>query len=122
MDIVADLARPLPLTIICDLLDVPQQDRTTLASWSEPIAEAIGNSRLDADGNRAASQSMAHMLTYLRELLTRQDTPPTPHPARTADRTGREVRPGLRRTPRQLRPASDRRPRENSCATTLPYS
>jgi cytochrome P450 len=82
MDIVADLARPLPLTIICDLLDVPQQDRPALAAWSEPIAEAIGNSRLGADGNRAASQSMADMLAYLRELLTRHDTPPAPHTLR----------------------------------------
>jgi cytochrome P450 len=72
MDIVADLARPLPLTIICDLLDVPGQDRPALASWSEPVAEAIGNSRLDADRNREASQSMAEMLAYLRELLTRR--------------------------------------------------
>ncbi|MBT2676735.1 cytochrome P450 [Streptomyces sp. ISL-14] len=82
MDIVADLARPLPLTIICDLLDVPQRDRPALAAWSEPIAEAIGNSRLDADGNRAASQSMAHMLAYFRELLTRHGTPPAPHTLR----------------------------------------
>nr|WSY56732.1 cytochrome P450 [Streptomyces sp. NBC_00886] len=82
MDVVTDLARPLPLTIICDLLDVPQQDRSALAAWSEPIAEAIGNSRLDADRNREASQSMADMLDYLRELLTRQKTPPTPHTLR----------------------------------------
>ncbi|WP_369174053.1 cytochrome P450 [Streptomyces sp. R28] len=82
MDIVADLARPLPLTIICDLLDVPQQDRPALASWSEPIAEAIGNSRLDADRNREASQSMTDMLAYFRELLTRYDTPPASHTLR----------------------------------------
>lgn len=82
MDIVADLARPLPLTIICDLLDVPQQDRPALAAWSEPIAEAIGNSRLDADRNRAASQSMADMLAHLRELLTRHDAPAAPHTLR----------------------------------------
>ncbi|WP_329243684.1 cytochrome P450 [Streptomyces sp. NBC_01478] len=82
MDIVADLARPLPLTIICDLLDVPEQDRPALASWSEPVAEAIGNSRLDADRNREASQSMADMLAYLRELLTRPDNPPAPHSLR----------------------------------------
>lgn len=74
MDIVADLARPLPLTIICDLLDVPQQDRPALHAWSEPVAEAIGNSRLDADRNREASQSMTDMLAYFRELLTRPDT------------------------------------------------
>lgn len=82
MDIVADLARPLPLTIICDLLDVPEEDRPALASWSEPVAEAIGNSRLDADRNREASQSMADMLAYFRELLTRRDTPPSPHSLR----------------------------------------
>jgi cytochrome P450 len=82
MNIVADLARPLPLTIICDLLDVPEQDRPALAAWSEPVAEAIGNSRLDADRNREASQSMAHMLAYLRELLSRHDTPPAPHTLR----------------------------------------
>ncbi|MFG2780257.1 cytochrome P450 [Streptomyces prunicolor] len=78
MDIVADLARPLPLTIICDLLDVPHEDRPALTAWSEPIAEAIGNSRLDADRNREASQSMADMLAYFRTLLTSPDTPPTP--------------------------------------------
>ncbi|MGW0946526.1 cytochrome P450 [Streptomyces sp. NPDC002623] len=82
MDIVADLARPLPLTIICDLLDVPQQDRPALASWSEPVAEAIGNSRLDADRNREASQSMTDMLAYFRELLTGRDNPPAPHTLR----------------------------------------
>ncbi|MEU9154493.1 hypothetical protein AB0D59_29010 [Streptomyces sp. NPDC048417] len=27
LDIVADLARPLPLAIICDLLGVPEEDR-----------------------------------------------------------------------------------------------
>ncbi|MFF7894001.1 cytochrome P450 [Streptomyces sp. NPDC007907] len=82
LDIVADLARPLPLTIICDLLDVPEQDRPALSSWSDPIAAAIGSSRLDADDSRAASQSMARMLAYLRELLTCQDSPPAPHTLR----------------------------------------
>ncbi|WP_327342945.1 cytochrome P450 [Streptomyces europaeiscabiei] len=82
MDIVADLARPLPLTIICDLLDVPQQDRPALSAWSEPIAEAIGNSRLDADRNREASQSMTDMLAYFRELLTRPEARPAPHTLR----------------------------------------
>ncbi|MEV1078756.1 cytochrome P450 [Streptomyces sp. NPDC050211] len=82
MDIVEDLARPLPLTVICDLLGVPEQDRPTLSSWSDPVAAAIGSSRLDADDSHAASQSMARMLAYLRELLTRQDSPPAPHTLR----------------------------------------
>ncbi|MCX4817563.1 cytochrome P450 [Streptomyces sp. NBC_01239] len=78
MDIVADLARPLPMAIICDLLDVPEKDRPALTAWSEPVAEAIGNSRLDADRNHEASQSMADMLAYFRELLTSSRTPAAP--------------------------------------------
>ncbi|MFI2352433.1 cytochrome P450 [Streptomyces sp. NPDC019443] len=82
MEIVTDLARPLPLTVICDLLDVPEGDRGALASWSDPIAAAIGSSRLDTDHNCSASQSMARMLAYLRDLLTRHDIPPAPHSLR----------------------------------------
>ncbi|MCP2314000.1 cytochrome P450 [Kitasatospora paracochleata] len=82
LDIVADLARPLPLAVICDLLGVPEQDRPALSSWSDPIAAAIGSSRLDAEDSRAASRSMQHMLVYLRELLTRKDVPPAPHTLR----------------------------------------
>ncbi|MGW9597038.1 cytochrome P450 [Streptomyces chartreusis] len=90
LDIVADLARPLPLAVICDLLGVPEQDRSALSSWSDPIAAAIGSSRLDADDSRAASQSMQQMLAYLRELLTRKDGPPAPHTLRALLATGTE--------------------------------
>ncbi|MFE0458533.1 cytochrome P450 [Kitasatospora sp. NPDC058965] len=82
LDIVADLARPLPLAVICDLLGVPEQDRPALSAWSDPIAAAIGSSRLDAEESRAASRSMEQMLAYLRALLTREDGPPQPHTLR----------------------------------------
>ncbi|MEV6762125.1 cytochrome P450 [Streptomyces sp. NPDC051105] len=90
LDIVADLARPLPLAIICDLLGVPEEDRPAVSSWSDPVAAAIGSSRLDADESRAASQSMEEMLAYLRELLTRKDGPPAPHTLRALLDTGTE--------------------------------
>ncbi|MFD7552708.1 cytochrome P450 [Streptomyces sp. NPDC059816] len=88
LDIVADLARPLPLAVICDLLGVPEEDRSTVSSWSDPVAAAIGNSRLDADESRAASQSMAQMLDYLRGLLLHEDGPPAPHSLRALLATG----------------------------------
>ncbi|MFF5139268.1 cytochrome P450 [Streptomyces sp. NPDC013157] len=90
MDIVADLARPLPLAVICDLLGVPEEDRSALSAWSDPVAEAIGDSRLGADDSRAASQSMGRMLAYLRELLTREEGPPAPHTLRALLATGTE--------------------------------
>ncbi|MGX2996819.1 cytochrome P450 [Streptomyces sp. JNUCC 64] len=88
LDIVADLARPLPLAVICDLLGVPEEDRAAVSAWSDPVAVAIGNSRIDADESRAASRSMAEMLDYLRGILTRDDGPPAPHTLRALLATG----------------------------------
>ncbi|MFJ3669627.1 cytochrome P450 [Streptomyces sp. NPDC090106] len=88
LDIVADLARPLPLAVICDLLGVPEEDRSALSAWSDPVAAAIGNSRLDADDSRAASEAMEEMLAYLRTLLSRKDAPPAPHTLRALLATG----------------------------------
>ncbi|MFE1321419.1 cytochrome P450 [Kitasatospora phosalacinea] len=82
LDVVADLARPLPLAVICDLLGVPEQDRPVLSAWSDPVAAAIGSSRLDAEESLAASRSMEQMLGYLRELLTREEDRPAPHTLR----------------------------------------
>ncbi|MEU9339501.1 cytochrome P450 [Streptomyces sp. NPDC048290] len=90
MDVVGDLARPLPLAVVCDLLGVPEEDRSLMSSWSDPVAAAIGDSRLDADGSRAASESMTRMLDYLRGLLTRDDGPPAPHTLRALLATGVE--------------------------------
>jgi cytochrome P450 len=64
MDVIADLAYPLPVTVICDLLDVPPADRDRLKSWSARIAMV----------NRAGVQSMDELLEYFRLLLARQST------------------------------------------------
>lgn len=41
MDLVTDLAYPLPVEIICELLGVPVEDQETFASWSGELAGAI---------------------------------------------------------------------------------
>jgi cytochrome P450 len=40
MDIIADLARPLPVTLISEVLEIPVQDRATLTSWSATVFDA----------------------------------------------------------------------------------
>jgi len=41
IELLADLARPLPVTVIGDLMQVPREDFPRLAQWSDAIAEQI---------------------------------------------------------------------------------
>jgi cytochrome P450 len=41
MDVIADLAYPLPVTVICEMLGVPVGDRARFRQWSEAIARSL---------------------------------------------------------------------------------
>jgi cytochrome P450 len=41
MDVVTDLAYPLPVVIICELLGVPPEDHATFQAWSSELAASI---------------------------------------------------------------------------------
>lgn len=41
VDLVSALAVPLPVTVICDLFDVPREDYPRIQRWSEAIAEQV---------------------------------------------------------------------------------
>lgn len=71
MDVVTDLAYPLPVSVICDLLRVPAADRSLLRDWSVPIAAVVGNARSSPATDRAGAEAMAELLEYFRRLLDR---------------------------------------------------
>jgi pimeloyl-[acyl-carrier protein] synthase len=48
MDIIEDLAYPLPVTVICEMLGVPVNDQATIRQWSADLARS-----LDAIGPQA---------------------------------------------------------------------
>ncbi|QES57150.1 cytochrome P450 [Streptomyces venezuelae] len=60
VDLVADLAVPLPVTVVCELLGVPESDRATLAASSHDLFDATDTTRIDA-----ASHHIGHYLTAL---------------------------------------------------------
>jgi cytochrome P450 len=71
MDVISDLAYPLPVTVICEMLGVPPDDRDTMRQWSEDITRSLDALGLPSDreivkrGRRAR-----HALgEYFRRLL-----------------------------------------------------
>ncbi len=63
-DLIRDLARPLPLTVIAEMLGVPERDRPRFARWSETMV-AISS---QADGLRAIP-AIWSLLRFLRGLI-----------------------------------------------------
>lgn len=68
VDIVADLAMPLPVTVICELLGVPEDNRSDIKHWSAELFAAGRPERIDA-----ASHAMAEYMTGL--IAERRERP-----------------------------------------------
>jgi cytochrome P450 len=67
MDVVPDLAYPLPANIIAEMLGMPIGDRELLRAWSRDILALFQVA--DVDRMRAAQRSVLEMQDYLRPLL-----------------------------------------------------
>jgi cytochrome P450 len=68
MEVIGDLAYPLPATVICELLGVPAAERDLNRGWAAAIAPTIDPLCSDAQ-IQAAEAAMAGWDAYIRELL-----------------------------------------------------
>ncbi|HET6856276.1 MAG TPA: cytochrome P450 [Streptomyces sp.] len=68
VDLVASLAAPLPVTVICQLLGVPEADRASVHGWSGELFAAGEPQRADA-----ASHAIAGYMTDL--IAAKRDRP-----------------------------------------------
>lgn len=75
MDLLADFAEPLPVTVIADLLGVPDSDRSLLRPWSQAI---VAMYELDHSAEQAARavQAAEEFSQYLRALGRARRTDP----------------------------------------------
>ncbi|MBI4561578.1 MAG: cytochrome P450, partial [Candidatus Rokubacteria bacterium] len=71
MDVIADLAYPLPITVICEMLGVPGSDRNRLRGWSLDIARSLDAIGLPADPEVVARGVVARraLAEYFRDGL-----------------------------------------------------
>lgn len=69
VDVVADLAYPLPVNVIADLLGVPREHREQLKRWSAVIMEFQAVPLPTAESILRSQAGIVEMRGYLRELV-----------------------------------------------------
>lgn len=79
LDLIAEVAYPLPATVIATMLGAPPQDRDRFRDWSDELAlvafGAGGDAR--ADRHERALAGLREMDGYFRELVARRRAEPT---------------------------------------------
>ena len=70
MDVIADLAIPLPTMVIAALLGIPEADRDQLKVWSDDFAAFIGGPTTD-EGNRRADDALRELSAYFGRAIDR---------------------------------------------------
>lgn len=75
MDVIQDLAFPLPSTVIAEMLGVPPEDRNQFRRWSSDI---VGISGLIIDPDRAvrAQKSVLALMDYFRKIVVQRRESP----------------------------------------------
>lgn len=73
-ELVTGYALPVPLTIISELLGIPEQDRKRFQSWTSSIVASLTNSSLDA---LSASPRIWLCFQYLRRLFRKRRADPS---------------------------------------------
>ena len=69
MDVIADLADPLPAIVTAEMLGLPVSDREQLTVWSTEFAQALGNLQHNPDHSSHVLDSLAEMCSYFRAAV-----------------------------------------------------
>jgi cytochrome P450 len=68
MDVIHDLAHPLPIVVIAEMLGLPTADRQRFKAWSDDAFAVLGIVRHSPELMTRAAQSMAEMANYIIAL------------------------------------------------------
>ncbi len=77
VDLVAELAFPVPAIVIAELLGVPASDRDAFKTWSSELAAIVFGTSSDAQRAERAARGAAEFAAYFTELLAHHERHPT---------------------------------------------
>jgi hypothetical protein len=69
MDLISDLAEPLPAIVTAEMLGLPVEDRHRLKAWSANFAEMLGNFQHNPDHAQRMLRTVEEMTAYFREAV-----------------------------------------------------
>jgi pimeloyl-[acyl-carrier protein] synthase len=76
MDVVEELAYPLPVTVICELFGVPEADRDRFRAWSRGLVHLL-DPLVAADALERALQARQALRDYLHGVIAERRAHPT---------------------------------------------
>jgi len=72
MDVIRDLAYPLPAIVTAEMLGVPTSDWPQLTAWSADFAQVLGNFQHNPDSAPRVIKSLEEMTAYFRAAVSEQ--------------------------------------------------
>ncbi|HEX3821696.1 MAG TPA: cytochrome P450, partial [Candidatus Sulfotelmatobacter sp.] len=72
IDVIADIAEPLPAIVTAELMGVPTRDHVQLKEWSADFAEMLGNFQHNPERYPRVLKSVAEMTQYFRDAVRQQ--------------------------------------------------
>jgi cytochrome P450 len=76
MEVIAELAEPLPAIVSAEMLGVPVEDHRQLKSWSQDFAEIIGNFQHNPDRIARILKTTEEMTAYFRSAMRKEKLRP----------------------------------------------
>jgi cytochrome P450 len=76
LDVIADLAEPLPAIVTAEMLGVPTADARQLKTWSADFAEMLGNFQHNPDRVAGVIRTTEAMTDYFRAAIREQRRQP----------------------------------------------